>query len=116
MSILEGELAETIADALIEASVPVAVVVTRNEVSGPVWEPIITPVAHDCQGLTVRYTVLERAHSNVEVSDVKVLILASTLDIEPNSSNIVTIGGTTFSIIAFSTDPARALWVFQSRV
>jgi hypothetical protein len=114
-SILKGELAEQIAAALVEASIPVACSVTRNEVSGPPWEPILTPVEHSGQGLVDSYTVAERGlNSTIAASDVKALVLAS-LDIEPSVADSVTIGGKTYAIISVSTDLARALWQLQAR-
>lgn len=135
VSILEGELAEQIADALAEASIPLSATVTRSvlDPESPPWEPTYTTVAYACQGIVDSYSVLERAQSNVEVSDVKVLIVAQSLLnapipppdeepdeptglIEPAPGDGVTIGGKSYTVIAVSTDPARALWELQCRV
>ena len=118
MSILEGEIAEQISDALVEAAIPVAVTVTRqvqDPESSP-WAPTFTTVDYSCQGLRDSYTALDRAGGNILESDVKVLILAPTLAIEPVPGDSVTIDGKTYSVVTVSTDPAGALWEVQARI
>jgi hypothetical protein len=117
VSILQGELAAQIASALVEADIPQPCVITRMTVSGPAWEPILTPVAHACSGLVDSYSLVERGqNSSISASDIKVLVLAPTLDIEPSVADTLTINSRTYAIISVSTDPAQALWEVQARV
>jgi hypothetical protein len=70
MSILDGELASQIADALTEADIPLPCVVTRMVQSGPPWEPVLVPEPHACQGLVDSYSVEERGqNSSIAATD-----------------------------------------------
>lgn len=121
MSILQGELAEQIADALTEADIPVDVVVTRTvltDVNNTPWNPsddVAVATDYPCQGLTDSYSALDIDGTLIRQSDIKVLILATTLAIVPSVTDTVTIGGKSYSVISVATDPATALWVCQCR-
>ncbi|MEP0322882.1 hypothetical protein [Bauldia litoralis] len=80
------------------------------------WAPTYTSVDYSCTGIRDSYSALDRAGGNVLETDVKILILAATLAIEPGTSDSVTIGGKTYAAISVSTDPATALWEIQARV
>lgn len=133
MSILEGELAASIADALIEAAIPVGVTLVRtvpgeSDPSTP-WvpgEPVVC--TYSALGLTDAYSALEIDGTLVQHLDVKALVIPSSIlkatacpaecpaSIEPMAGDAVSIGGRTYTVISVSTDPATALWVVQARV
>lgn len=124
-SILDGELAEAIADALDEASIPQSITVTRTTVTDDPtpWAPgsgdeTIEQVPHACKGWRDSYDAAYAAASggSVLATDVKVIVLATTLDIEPTTSDTVTVGGSTWAIISVSRDAAGATWELQARV
>jgi hypothetical protein len=81
-------------------------------VVGP-YPPTLTD--YPCTGFFDSYTSLERANSLILASDVKIVIVAKTLDIEPSPSDAVTVRGKTYSIQNVSADPALALWELQGR-
>lgn len=116
LSILTGYLAEQLTDALTAFDIPMSCVVTRQETTGPEWDPVITPVPYACSGWVDDYDAAEHVDSNVLVSDRKVYVVASTLAIVPTPSDAVTIGGATYSIISVQRDPAGTAWVCQCRI
>src|SRR5882672_4458245 len=101
MSILEGDLAEAVTAALTDAGVPYAVTVTRTTPGTPnpstPWipgVPVVTP--HACRGWTEAYDDATVDGTVIDAKDVKVLVLASTVDIEPRDTDTITVAGATF--------------------
>ncbi len=118
MSILEGELAATIADALAEADIPLDVTLIRTSVgsSGDPWSPTGGSTwTYDAKGFADRYSVQERVGSLIETTDHKVIIVAATLLTEPETGDRITIQGQTLNVMSVMADPARALWELQCR-
>lgn len=119
-SILEGELAQTISDALIDASIPYVVTVTRTVPGEPdpstPWIPG-EPVATDypCQGFTETYSEFYLAAGLVQANDLKVVVLLPTITITPAIGDTVTVRGKTYNIINASPDPALATIELQAR-
>ena len=117
MSILSGELADTIGDALIDADIPFDVVLTRYEPGGgPDYDPL-PPIAVDyqCQGFVDTFGESYLATGLIESGDVKVVIIATTLAIEPSVGDSVTARGKSYSVLKVSADPALALYELQAR-
>lgn len=117
MSILEGELAEAIADGLAGAGLLSDVVVTRaTATGGPSYSPTLTRTDYPCRGWRDAYTLDERAADpTILTTDIKALIVASTLAIEPRADDRITVKGQTFGIMNASIDAASALWIVQGR-
>jgi hypothetical protein len=117
VSILEGELAATIGDALLDAGIPFAITVTRSTPGdGPAYDPgppVLTDYA--CQGFIDTYATQPNDGTSIQVGDVKAVIVASTLAIEPKAGDTVTAHGKTRTVIGVSTDPATALYELQAR-
>ena len=114
-SILDGELADLLTDALTNADIPQSCVVTRQEQSGPDYAPIITNVPYDCQGWIDDYAERDRDGTLVQVNDRRVFILCASLDITPSTADSVTVDGVSYSIISVQRDPAGAAFVIQAR-
>lgn len=117
-SILEGELAQTISDALIDAGIPYDVTVTRT-VRGD-YDPAVggypeTTTHYPCKGFVESYSDLLRATGVVGPGDVKIVVLGPTLDIVPSPTDTITARGRTFSIISVTADPAGATIEVQGR-
>ncbi|MFZ5693900.1 MAG: head-tail joining protein [Pseudomonadota bacterium] len=112
MSILEGELASVIADALTEADIPVDVVLTRTTAgSGDPWNPSGgTTETFECRGFADAYRANERAGTLIAETDIKVVVIAATLLTEPTTGDVLTIGGKSYNVQSVLTDPAKALW------
>lgn len=119
MSILDGELADTIADALADADIPIDVTVTREEEIGPgenPWDPPITgPVNYSCKGFVDTFGEFYAAAGLVEAGDAKIVIVAKTLSIVPAIGNTVTARSKTWMILNVSADPALALYELHGR-
>jgi len=116
LSILDGELAATLTDALIEADIPGALVIRRQETSGPPWDPVTSDVDYNCMGWIDDYDAASRAGSLVQQNDRKVFVVASTLVIAPIVTDRLVVGTTLYTIIGVQRDPAGACWVLQCRV
>lgn len=116
-SILDGELAETIGSALIDANIPFDITVTRaTPGDGPPYDPgDPTLTDYPCQGFVDTYSDLFRTDALIEAGDVKVVIIANTLAIEPMPTDTVTARGKTYNVITVSADPALALYELQAR-
>lgn len=112
MSILEGELAETIAAALLEADLPLDITLTRvSGGSGDPWSPSGgSTTTYEAKGFCDTYRADERAGSLIQETDIKVVIVAATLLTEPETGDIISIGGKTLNVASVLTDPAKALW------
>ncbi|MGE0749338.1 MAG: hypothetical protein AB7K64_02010 [Variibacter sp.] len=117
MSVLEGEIAETVADALLEAAIPLDLVLTRTTPGGgdPFDPDPPTSTDYACKGFLDSYSVLERAGSLIEAGDAKIVIVATTLSIEPAPGDSVTVRGKSYAIVNVSADPAVALYELQGR-
>jgi hypothetical protein len=117
LSILDGELADELTDALDAAGIPYAATVTRMlPGDGPSHNPgPSTPDPHACQGWVDEYDQDHRDGTLIQANDRKVIIVASSLDIVPTTAETVTIRGATYSIIRVALDPAGAVYEMQAR-
>jgi hypothetical protein len=116
-SILEGEIAETIADALIDAAIPLDIVVTRSTPgvgSDPADPPPPTLTDYACKGFTDVFSDSFLAGGLVQRGDIKVVVVADTLAIEPAPGDQVTIRGKTYTVADVSADAALALYELQA--
>lgn len=128
MSILEGELAAEVADALGE--VFYAATITRMMPgSGPAHNPgVPIACAYACKGIVDDYSTDLIDGTLIRSNDRKVLILAPTIEkaaeqpnsctaatITPQPGDAVTIRGETGSIIRVAADPALATYELQAR-
>lgn len=120
MSILDTDIAEQIADTLTNAGLPLDVVLSRTAPGEPdpetPWIPG-TPVTtnYPCKGWLDHYEAAELVNTTILATDVKVMIVATTLAIEPAPSDHVTVRGDGYTVISVSADPARAIWQLQAR-
>lgn len=116
-SILEGELAATITAALIDASIPYAITVTRTiPGGGPDYDPDPpTYVDYACQGFVEDFSEFLKATTLIEAGDVKVVVLLPTIAIMPEPGDTVTVRGKVYTIINASPDPALATIELQAR-
>jgi hypothetical protein len=119
MSILSGELAETIGDALIDADIPFDIVITRTfYTEGPnPWEPgEEVSTAYPCRGWVENYSDDAVSGTLIDARDVRVMVLTTSISIVPTDvTDRVAIGGRTFTIINVKHDASGALYVIQAR-
>jgi hypothetical protein len=114
-SILDGELAETLVDALDNARLPQAMSITREEVDpeSPPWDPSSITVSYACRGWVDEYKATDRLDGSVSVNDRKAYVLVSSLATTPTSTDHLVLGSLNYSIARIDRDPAGAAWVLQ---
>lgn len=125
MSILLGELATTISEALIDANVPYELTIPRTEQEPPppdwpTWEEWtgeeITTL-HKMQGFVETYSELLIAAGAVQADDVKIVVLKPTIpaEITIELTDIVQAQGKSYTILGISEDPAGATVELRAR-
>lgn len=116
---LQGSLARTIGKAMSGLFYECSLLrETPGSTSPPYspWSPgPATSTAYACKGMVDTYTAFERSQTLIQQGDVKVLILAATLDVSPSTADKLSIRGTEYTVVAVDTDPATAVWTLQCR-
>ncbi|SKA28424.1 hypothetical protein [Consotaella salsifontis] len=116
-SILEGELAELVTDALTDANVPRDIVVTRTLPGNP-YDPdggSGGTADYVGKGWVENYADADRDGALIGISDVRVIILTTTIAIAPSEADSVTVGGETYQVINAARDASGALYELQAR-
>lgn len=121
MSMLEGEIAEIVSDALESANLPIDIVVSRTTAADPdpstPWIPgTPTTVNYACRGFVDDYRADQIDGSVIQRNDRKVIVLTPSLAITPVPGDSVTARGETLTVINVRADPALATWELQSRL
>lgn len=78
-----------------------------------------TPASHSFEGFIDEYSEFFRMQAGIPEGDLKVCIIAGSLDTTPIKDDRVTMtsgphNGRTFQLRRIATDPAAALWVCQA--
>jgi hypothetical protein len=117
VSILEGELAEIIGAALVDAELTLDMTVTRSTPGGgPPFDPDPPTVTeYPCKGFVDTFSDAYLAGGLVQAGDLKIVIVATSLAVEPRPGDSVFVRGKTYSVIAVGADPAKALYELQGR-
>jgi hypothetical protein len=117
-SILEGELADAVNEAMELANVPRTIVITRTEY-GPPPEPgepgEEVTTEYQCRGWTEAYDDDALAGTLIDAKDVRIVVLATSIAIVPTDTELVTIEGRLFTIINVKRDASGALYFLQAR-
>lgn len=87
------------------------------------WTPgAVTTTSYVCKALPDTWGAYHLANGLVAATDAKIIVLASTLTIQPQAGDRVTVQGSTYTIVAdggskpaVETDPAQAVWVCRGR-
>ncbi|SHG79656.1 hypothetical protein SAMN02745157_4856 [Kaistia soli DSM 19436] len=123
MSFLD-DIPDLIADALGDDFLDA--VLTRETVGAPdpatPWEPgAVTTTSYPCKAINDEWASSYLAGGLVNAGDCKVLVLASTLIVEPAPGDRITVRDETFTVVpegrgqpAVSTDPAKATWTLRA--
>jgi hypothetical protein len=119
-SILDGSLADDIADALTSAGIPFAVTITRDvPQDSPDPADPLPPITtnYPCSGWVDAYTAADLANSLILASDTKIIVVATTLTMPspPVPGDRVTTQGKSYTVINVSSDPALATFELQAR-
>lgn len=119
MSILDGEIAAEVFEALEDVFLPATVTRMLPGSTEPPWAPWNpgppTPQHNACLGVVDDFAAHLRDGSMIQQTDRKVLILATSLAITPAPGDDCTIRGATGSVIRVSADPALATFELQVR-
>lgn len=121
MSLLEGELAEIIGDALEAAELPYDLVLTRDVPGSTAppyspWSPGPPTIqTHNCRGLVDDYRADQRDGTLIQINDRKILILAPSLSVTPVPGDRITARGVVYTAITVQADPALATFSVQAR-
>lgn len=119
---LLGSLAKAIGKGLAGLFYP-AVYEVDGAATGPVYDPILGfPVKYTCLAIEEDFGAYELQGGLVKGNDRKVMILATSLAVEPANLARITIRGKTLTVYGdgegrpgVTTDPARAVWVLRCR-
>lgn len=116
-SILEGELAGQVADALSVARVPYALSIRVTiPGSGPSYDPgPPTYENHDCEGWAESFNDDEVDGTRIRATDTRVLVLTPTLAITPTTADRIIVAGKSLAIINLKRDASGALLEIQAR-
>ena len=116
-SILDGELADTLVDALNIARIPQTLNIVRRVVdpNSPPWDPTSVEATYSCSGWVDTYTATEIGAGAVQASDRKAFVICSSLAVTPLAGDHVVIDSVSYSIMSVQRDPAGACWVIQAR-
>ena len=70
---------------------------------------------YPCKAMLSGYSDHLRAMADIPGTDAKMLIVGTSISIDPLKGDTVTIGGKNWSMIDVKADPANAMWVCQVR-
>lgn len=73
-----------------------------------------TYTTYNMEGFVDVYTAFYKAQAGIPASDVKILIIAGSLSIEPRKDDQVQFRGTWYQVRQLGTDPGIATWELQS--
>jgi hypothetical protein len=121
---LVSSIAQTIGKAM--APIFLDATLTRDvpgTIVDPADPPAPTQATFSFKGIEQEYGSMDRAQGLVGETDIQILILASTLSVDPRPLDRLTIRGRTVTIVAGGTggmppvksDPARATWHCRCR-
>jgi hypothetical protein len=116
VSILTGYIHDSLNEALTAADVLSDAVLTVQINTGSDFDPIITDVPHACQGWRDEWSAADRVDGSVLVTDAKVYLLVSSLDVVPTIANTITIDAQPLNVINVALDAAGVAYVCQCRL
>lgn len=73
-----------------------------------------TFTTHTFNGMVDTYSAFYRAQAGIPDTDVKILIIAGSLDVEPQKDDQVKVRDTWYQLRDKETDPAIAAWTCQA--
>jgi len=89
---------------------------TRVTSSGGGWtEGDETVSTYPCKAMVETYSDHLRAVADIPDTDVKVMIVGTSIFVDPLKGDTVTIGSRNWSVIQVDVDPARAMWTCRGR-
>jgi len=116
-SILQGDLASLLTDALEAERIPYPLAIRRTELdtSDP-FNPGSHDVDYAAQGWLDTYAATDIDGTLIRTTDVKAFALCSSITITPATTDKLLANSKTYTIVSVQRDPAGACWVIQARV
>lgn len=115
MSVLDDIRAE-IGAAFEDTDLFFSVATLTRPASGGGWNSGTgTPQSYDCKVLAEAYSDHLRAVAGIPDTDARLLIVGTSIEVDPLKGDTVAVGGRSWSLIRVDTDPARAMWTCQAR-
>lgn len=68
-----------------------------------------------CKAMVEAYSDHLRAVADIPDTDVKLMIIGTSIKLTPRKGDVVTLGADSWALIRVDTDPARAIWTCQAR-
>lgn len=120
---LAGSLARTIGGAMAGLFLPATLARTSYASAANPWDQgTPTTVTYDCRAIVEAWGATWLRDSLVNADEVRVLVLASSLSVEPQPGDVVTIRGEAYTVVpmgggkpAVETDPAKAVYELRAR-
>jgi hypothetical protein len=115
MGLLDGDLKAIIGGAV--ADLFLSATLTKRTTSGSRYDPTLaTGTSYTCKAIREEYSERFRLDGTVKRGDVKVLVTAASLSVEPEAGDTITVSGDKErTIVAVASDPAGATWELQAR-
>ena len=79
------------------------------------WTEGGTPATYPCKAMLSAYHDHLRAVADIPDTDAKMLIVGTSITVDPMKGDAVTASGRDWSIINVKVDPAGAMWACQVR-
>lgn len=90
-------------------------ILTRTIGSGGWGEDMASATTYPCKAMIEAYNDNLRATAGIPDTDVKLMIVGTSIATEPLKGDTVTLNGRSWALIRVDTDPARAMWTCQAR-
>ena len=69
---------------------------------------------YPCKAMIEAYSDHLRAVADIPGTDVRLMIVGTSIEVDPLKGDTVTMNGKAWSLIQVDTDPARAMWTCQA--
>lgn len=73
-----------------------------------------TPQTYPCKAMIEAYSDHLRAVADIPGTDVRLMIVGTSIEVDPKKGDTVTLNGRDWTLIQVDTDPARAMWTCQA--
>lgn len=88
---------------------------TRATGSGGWGEDMASATTYTCKAMIEAYSDHLRAVAGIPDTDVRLMIVGTSLSVDPLKGDTVAMGGRIWALIRVDTDPAQAMWTCQAR-
>lgn len=123
MSLLQGEIAEMVADGLASADLPYAMTIARTTQEPPPadwpswqeWTAPITTTEYVFQGWVDQFDNSLIAAGVVDATDTKICIVQRDMPFRPELTDTIVARGEVYTILDITEDPAQAVLELRAK-